>query len=141
MNALTRSTIVLVCVGFCAGGLIVTSQETSIRKNGTPEWFTSFGPESSYQFAASDLDKFNFGQLEGIIRADVFSKFPSARVEFGSVKVEHGALTMPVILFGPNRATQAFLYRLVPDKNSWKIAGAQRLWFVPRAHLLRGLQV
>ena len=141
MNAPSRSAIILVCLGFCAGGLIATSHETSIRKNGTPEWFTSFSPESSYQFAASDLDKFNFGQLEGIIRADVFSKFPSARVEFGSVKVEHGALTMPVVLFGPNHETQAFLYRLVPDKNSWKIAGAQRLWFVSPTKILHGLRV
>ena len=141
MNDATRSIVVMICLGFCAGGLIATSREPSINKHGSLGSFSSFDAEGSYQFAASDLHKFTFGQLEEIVRADASVRFPRARIEFGSVKVERGILTMPVVLFGPNHAAQAFLYKLVPDKHSWKITGAQRLWFVSPSQIVRGLRV
>jgi hypothetical protein len=141
MNAPTRSAIIMICLGFCAGGLIATSQETSIREYATGESYFGFDAESSYQLAASDLHKFSFGQLEEIIRADAAARFPRVRIEFGSLKVEHGMLIVPVVLFAPNHEMQAFLYKLVPDKKSWKITGAQRLWFVSPSQIVRGLQV
>jgi hypothetical protein len=141
MNDATRSIVVMVCLGFCAGGLIATSREPSIGKHGALGFFSDFDTESSYQFAAGDLHKFSFGQLEEIIRADAAVRFPRARIEFGSAKVEHGMLTMPVVLFGPDHAAQAFLYKLVPDKNSWKITDTQRLWFVSPSQIVRGLRV
>jgi hypothetical protein len=141
MNAATRSIVVLVCVCFCAAGLIATSREPSLKNYGTPEFLPGLDTESSYQLAASDLHKVSFAQLEEIVRADVFSRFPSVRVEFGSLNVEHGSLTIPVVLFAPNHEMQAFLYKLTPDKKSWKITGAQRLWFVSPSQIVRGLRV
>ena len=141
MNAATRSIVVLVSVCFCAAGLIVTSHEPSPTNYGTSEFWPGFDTESSYQLAASDLHKVSFAQLEEIIRADVFSRFPRVRVEFGSLKVEHGTLTIPVVLFAPNHEMQAFLYKLMPDKKSWKITGAQRLWFVSPSQIVRGVRV
>ena len=50
-------------------------------------------------------------------------------------------LTMNVILFGPNHQTEAFLYTVVPGKNSWRIASSHRLWFVSPNQIARGLRV
>jgi hypothetical protein len=47
---------------------------------------------------------------------------------------------MNVVLFGDHQA-QAFLYTLVPEKNSWKITSSHRLWFVPVTQIARGLRV
>ena len=94
---------------------------------------------SSFEFASTDL--ISFAQLEEIVRADAVARFPEARVELGSVKAERGAVTMNVVLFGSNQRTLAFLYRLAPDKNTWKIVSTQRLWFVPAAQIARGLRV
>ena len=69
------------------------------------------------------------------------AKFPNARIEFGSVKVERGMLIMPVVFFGPNQQSQAFLYGFVPHNNTWKIVSTHRLWFVPPSQIARGLQV
>lgn len=96
---------------------------------------------SSFEFASSDLHKFSFAQLEEIVRADAASRFPNVRVELGSVKADRGLLSMNVILFGPNHQTQAFLYTVVPEKNSWRIASSRRLWFVPPTQIARGLRV
>jgi uncharacterized protein DUF4864 len=141
VNNLSRLLVVLTSAAICAGGVIQHNQHAS-----SP--FTSgtdllFGAEfvSNFEFASSDLHKFSFAQLEEIVRSDAASRFPNARVELGSVKAERDALTMNVVLFGPNQQTMAFLYRLVPEKNSWKIASTQRLWFVPPAQIARGLRV
>jgi hypothetical protein len=144
MKSSTRLAVVLVCSALCAGGIISESREQSGNvypgKSGA-----GLDPLNNYQLAASDLNKFSFAQLETIIRADVAAKSPHARVEFGSVKVENGALVVQVLFFGKDRDIQAFLYNLVPNlmpgNNGWRVARVQRLWFVPRAQLLRGLRV
>ncbi|MEY2537639.1 MAG: hypothetical protein QOG67_1379 [Verrucomicrobiota bacterium] len=139
MNAPTRFTIVVSCCALCAGGAISSSYRQSIGVGNTrTAGFTSLG---TYEFASSDLQKFNFAQLEAIIRADAVQKAPRARLEFGSVKVEDGALVAQVLFFGPDPNMQAFLYILVPNKDSWKITRVQRLWFMPRSQLVRGLRV
>ena len=140
MNAPTRFTIVFSCCALCAGGAISSSHRQSIGPgDGTrTAGFTSL---DTYEFASSDLQKFNFAQLEAIIRADAAHKAPRARLEFGSVKEEDGALVAQVMFFGPDPDMQAFLYILVPNKDSWKISRVQRLWFMPRSQLVRGLRV
>jgi hypothetical protein len=68
-------------------------------------------------------------------------RFPNRRVELGSVKTDHGRLMMTVVLFGPRRETQAYLYGLTAEKSSWKISSTQRLWFIPPSQIVRGLRV
>jgi hypothetical protein len=97
---------------------------------------------SDYWFASGDLRNFSYAQLEEIVRADASTRFPSARVELsGFLKAERGAVNITVVLFGPNRQSQAVLYALAPDKNSWKISSARRLWFVPPSQIARGLRI
>ena len=141
MNSATRTAIVLSCFALCASGLVSATREwPSDSYIQTRDGF-NVDELSNYQFAASDLQKFSFGQLEAIIRADAANKSPRSRIELGSVRVEGKELLAQVTFFGPDDQTQAFLYKLVPKRNTWKIAKVQRLWFVPRSQLVRGLRV
>lgn len=140
MKRLTRTLVVVLSLGFCALGWISMLHEPGEYASDLPR-FGTVDPEAGYEFASSNLHKFNFAQLEAIVRADVAAKFPNTRVELGLVKpVRHG-LTMNVGLFEPNGECRLYIYTLVSDKNSWKVARAQRLWFVPRSQIARGLRV
>jgi len=120
--------------------VILHGRDASARQSAGSDTFAAINLVTGFEFASSDLHKFGFAQLEEIVRADATTRFPNARVELGSVKTDHGTLTMNVVLFGPNQ-TQAFLYTLVPEKNSCKIARTHRLWFVPPTQIARGLRV
>ena len=140
MNYPSRCIVFLASVAICAGGWISTARD---RSGGglEPSDFNAFDPLSDYRLASGDLQKFSYARLEELVRADAAIRFPNARMELGSIKVERGMLNMTVVLFGPNRHSQAVLYALVPEKNSWKISSARRLWFVPPSQIARGLRV
>jgi hypothetical protein len=140
MNNPIRCLIVLVFAAFCAGGWVSVARDNFDGASGS-SGSTSGELDSDYKFASIDLQKLGFAKLEEVIRADAATRFPNARVELGSVKTEHGSLSMTVILFGPNRQSQAVLYTLVPAKNSWKISSARKLWFVPSSQVARGLRI
>ena|SRR5205085_8342356 len=141
MNILTRSTILVICLGVCVGGLIFVRYGTTDIARTQAEWLATIDPQTDYEFASIDLHTFSFAQLEAVVRADAAARFPNTRVELGSVRAEPGMLTMTVIFFGANRQAQAFLYGLVAEKNSWKITSARRLWFVAPSQIARGLRV
>jgi hypothetical protein len=141
MNSLTRSTIVVICLTVCAGAFYLAQGGMPDCETTGSGFLVNADPQSGYQFASADLYRFSFAQLEAMVRADAAVRFPNTRVELGLVKPDHGVLTMPVVLFGPNHQTQAFLYAFVPEKNSWKIASTRRLWFVPPSQIARGLRV
>ena len=141
MNNLSRAVVVVSSAVTCAAGLVWTGLDASPERLRGPATFGELESSNGFEFASADLHKFSFAQLEEIVRADAGTRFPNARVELGSVKAERGRLKMNIVLFGPNQEAQAFLYTIVPEKNSWKIASTQRLWFVPRTQITRGLRV
>jgi hypothetical protein len=141
MNNLTRSSIVAVCLAACVAGAISVTHDPITIGRSDFEYFTSTDAQGRYQLASTEVPEFSFGRLEAVIGADAATRFPNSRVELGSAKTEHGTLTITVAFFGPKRQTQAYLYRLVPAKHSWKISGRHRLWFMPPSQLARGLRV
>jgi hypothetical protein len=141
MNNLSRSIIFAACVGACAGGWIFIARDNPSSPPAASAGSIDAAGQNGYEYASGNFYKFTFAQLETLVRADAAAKFPNTRIELGVVKAERGILTVPVVFFGPNHQTQAFLYRLVPEKNSWKIAGTRRLWFVPSSEIARGLRV
>lgn len=126
----------------CAGGIISSSRgriSTIDNDNGRRG---SADLTAAYQYAASDASlKLSLNQIELIIRRDPIGKTAQGKIEFGSVTVEHGAVVAQVLFLEADGRTQAFLYKLRPEKKSWKIESAQRVWFMPRSRLLRGLRV
>jgi hypothetical protein len=45
------------------------------------------------------------------------------------------------VMFINNERVTPFLYKLQAQRDSWKIMTVQRVWYVPRSHLLRGMKV
>jgi hypothetical protein len=98
------------------------------------------GTDDGYQYTSSARRKLTFQQLETIIRRDPTTKSQQGRIEFGSVRMEQGTALAEVIFVSSDGGVQPFLYKLFPERNSWKIVNVQRLWYVPRSHLLRGVR-
>jgi hypothetical protein len=141
MNRLIRSFAVLISLGLCAAGLIAIVGGSPRFPLSAPSSFADAGPQTGYEFASANVEQPDFSEVEEIVRTDAASRFPNSRIELGSVKAEHSGITMSVVLFGPNHATQAFLYRLEPKDHSWHIARTHRLWFVPASQIARGRRV
>ena len=96
---------------------------------------------AGYQFAASRTrPKLTFQELEIIIRRDPVAKSQRGRMEFGSVRMEDGSAFAEVMFVSNDGRVQPFLYKLLPEQNSWKVVNVQRMWYVPRSRLLRGVR-
>ena len=96
--------------------------------------------EDGYQFAVSRTPKLTFRELEAIIRKDPTAKQQRGKIEFGSVRLEEGTALAEVMFVSDEGRVLPFLYKLLPERNSWKIVNVQRIWYVPRSHLLRGVR-
>jgi hypothetical protein len=143
MKTSTRFIIVAASLLVCVGGILI-AHSTSERISGSD---VSSEPKDAvvatdgYQFAASHArPKLTFQQLETIIRRDPVAKSQRGRMEFGSVRMEEGTALAEVVFVSNDGRVFPFLYKLSPERNSWKIVNVQRIWFVPRSHLLRGVR-
>jgi hypothetical protein len=90
---------------------------------------------------AADTHKPTFKEMESVIRRDAAARSQHGRMEFGSVRIQQGTTLAEIIFVADDGRVQPFLYKLLPEKNSWKIVNVQRIWFVPRSRLLRGVRV
>jgi len=143
MKTGTRFTIIGASLLLCAGGiLIATSASEKISSSDvSSESRDGIVATDGYQFAASRArPKLTFQELETIIRRDPVAKSQRGRMEFGSVRMEEGTALAEVMFVSNDGRVQPFLYKLLPERNSWKIVNVQRMWFVPRSHLLRGVR-
>ncbi len=139
MNSPARWLIIVASAAACAAGwayvdLRFGSDSSDVNAVAT-------GRAGDYEFASTDLYGNRFAELEEIIRADAVRRFPNKRLELGSVRSDHGSLSVTVVLFGPNRQSEAFLYSLEPENRSWKVKAAKKLWFVAPSQITRGLRV
>ena len=143
MKTSTRFTIVAISLLLCAGGIVIThlSRSESSNRGTSSESIDATTSDDGYQFAASRArPKLTFQQLETIIRRDPVAKSQRGRMEFGSVRMEEGTALAEVVFVSNDGRVLPFLYKLLPERNSWKIVNVQRMWYVPRSHLLRGVR-
>jgi len=143
MKTCTRFTIVATSLLLCAGGILIanSASERISRSDVDAESMDGIAATDGYQFAASRTRrKLTFQQLETIIRRDPVAKSQRGRMEFGSVRMEEGTALAEVMFVSNDGRVQPFLYKLLPEQNSWKIVNVQRMWYVPRSHLLRGVR-
>lgn len=143
MKTATRFALIGASVLLCVGGiLIANSWREEISNSGTnSESIDPTTNDDGYQFAASHArPKLTFQQLETIIRRDPIAKSQHGRMEFGSVRMEEGTALAEVMFVSNDGRVQPFLYKLLPEHDSWKIVNVQRMWYVPRSHLLRGVR-
>ena len=111
MNSVTRLLLIVLCGLLCAAG-----------------------------FAADSARKPTFKELETIIRRDPVAKSQRGKIEFGSIWIDGNGALAEVMFVSNDGKVLPFLYKLHPERNGWKIINVQRIWYVPRSHLLRGIR-
>jgi hypothetical protein len=142
MKTSTRFAIMIASMSLCAGGILITAFGSERIDSGNFEFVTTetIVAADGYQFAASRIPKLTFQQLEIIIRRDPVAKAQRGRIEFGSVRMEEGAAIAEVTFISNDDRVTPFLYKLQPERDSWKVVNVQRIWYVPCSHLLRGVR-
>lgn len=142
MKTSARFAIMIASMSLCAGGIFLARLGSEKIDSGNLEFVTSetIVATDGYQFAASRIPKLTFQQLETIIRRDPLAKAQRGRIEFGSVRMEESAAIAEVMFISNDDRVTPFLYNLQPERNSWKVVNVQRIWYVPRSHLLRGVR-
>jgi hypothetical protein len=143
MKTGTRFAIIGASLLLCLGGIFIANSgsEKISTSRSNAESIDGIVSTDGYQFAASRArPKLTFQQLETIIRRDPVTKSQHGRLEFGSVRMEEGTALAEVMFVSNDGRVQPFLYKLLPERDSWKIVNVQRMWFVPRSHLLRGVR-
>jgi len=143
MKTGTRFAIIGASLLLCVGGILIatSASEKTSSSDVSSESRDGIVATGGYQFAASRArPKLTFQELETIIRRDPVAKSQRGRMEFGSVRMEEGTALAEVMFVSNNGRVQPFLYKLLPERNSWKIVNVQRMWFVPRSRLLRGVR-
>jgi hypothetical protein len=142
MKSRTRFTIVAASALLCAAGIFIAN--SGPEKIATGDFaFEQVDPliaSDGYQFAVSRTPKLTFQQLESIIRKDPTAKQQRGKIEFGSVRMEQGTALAEVMFVSDDGRVLPMLYKLLPERSSWKIVNVQRMWYVPRSHLLRGVR-
>jgi len=142
MNAATRFTIVAGCLLLCAGAIIVANPSRDKLANVDSQIQVLAGSDwTGYRFAAGDPQKFDLRQLETAILLHDAIKSGCNRIEFGSIKMEGETALVEVFYFARDERMLPFLYKLVSEKDSWKIVSVERMWSMPRSHLIRALRV
>ena len=139
----TRLTMIGTSWLLCAGGLVIATyfREGNPSSGASYEAANAIAGFDGYQYAASRArPPLTLQQLETIIRRDPVAKSQHGRMEFGSVRMEEGTALAEVMFVSDDGHVFPFIYKLLPERNSWKIVNVQRMWFVPRSHLLRGVK-
>ncbi|HEX4638254.1 MAG TPA: hypothetical protein VH170_02085 [Chthoniobacterales bacterium] len=140
MNNSARLAILGTSTLLCVAGIFVAnSKSNQIREAGFGRTPVASVPDE-YQLTLSRAAKLSFQELEKIIRRDAVAKAQRGKLEFGSVKMERDTAIAEVMFVTNDGYVQPFLYKLLPDGDSWKIVNVQRMWFVPRSRLLRGVR-
>ena len=142
MKTSARLGVVGASAFLCALGIFISysSSEKIVSSDFAFEAIDPLVAIDGYQLAASGTPRLTFQQLETIIRKDPTAKQQHGKIEFGSVKVEQGTALAEVMFVSDDGKVLPMLYKLLPDRNSWKIVNVQRIWYVPRSHLLRGVR-
>ncbi len=145
MNITFRSIIAAGCFGLCAAGAMIAA----FPDHRIADWQTQLSEadptdmlDSYHRVAAANCQDVDLTRLESVIRQDQRALSHPGRIEFGSVNFYRNRAAVQVLFFTRHGGMTAYLYTLKPRRDdSWKVDGVQRLWFVPRSHLLRGLKV
>ena len=140
MNKLARIALVLCSFALCAAGIVIAYHSADGIANG-PVCDSDLFADEYKQVATAPERELAVSEFESIIRAHSTVKSHRGRIEFGSAKVKGATAMVEVFFFGPDGEMTPFFYKLTATKKSWKISAVQRMWFVPRSHLLRGLRV
>lgn len=97
--------------------------------------------QMAYRYAsASFQEKFNAEAFAEFARTEYPGLTRAERVEFGAVRFEGSHALVPVYFFLPDGDVVPCLYRLVNERDTWKIDGARVLQRWPAGRSLGGMR-
>jgi uncharacterized protein DUF4864 len=143
MKTATRFALIGICLLLCAIGVAIAnrSHEKIFSDTVNLEPANAITVDDGCRYASSSAQpKLTFQQLEAIIRKDPTAKQQHGKIEFGSVRLDQGTAFAEVMFVSDDGRVLPLLYKLLAERNSWKIVNVQRIWYVPRSHLLRGVR-
>lgn len=144
MNFGARLLCVAGCAIICAGGAVTVRISPGSRSTiAQPMTITNCAAawEDYQTVIAATPSKFELSEIESVIRQDQLAISHHGRIEFGSIKCSGNLVAVQVLFFNARGHLTPYLFTLSTANRSWKIKRAERLWFVPRTELLRGLRV
>jgi hypothetical protein len=143
MNNITRLGVVGLCGALCAVATIVANSERD-QEAGVGDDFQSPGwkqlANGYRRVAGESQQELTFRQVESVVRRHAFATAHYGRIEFGSVDVTGATALVQVLFFARDGEMCPVIYKLAAEHNSWKVVSVQRIWFVPRSRLLRGVK-
>lgn len=157
MNSLpmSRTTRILVLASLflvCLGATMVQRQREQRRHAAPPNelyevvWtqiraIQAGDTQMAYRHVSTSFqEKFNAGDFAEYVRTEYPGITRARRVEFGAVRFEGAHATVPVFFFLPDGDVVRCVYRLVNERDAWKIDGAQSLQRLPAGRRLGGMR-
>lgn len=96
---------------------------------------------TAYRHASAGFqEKFNAESFADLARTEYPGLSRADRVEFGAVRFDGVHALVPVYFFLPDGDVVPCLYRLVNERNTWKIDGARVLQRWPAGRRLGGMR-
>jgi hypothetical protein len=111
---------------------VVWQQIRAIQAGDTRMAYRHVSSGFQEKFNAEAFAEYARTEYPGLTRAD--------RVEFGAVRFEGAYATVPVFFFLPGGDVVRCVYRLVNERDTWKIDGARVLRPLPAGRRLGGMR-
>jgi hypothetical protein len=97
--------------------------------------------QAAYRYVSASLqERFNPVAFADYARTEYPGITRAERVEFGAVRFEGARATVPVFFFLPDGDVVRCVYRLVNERDAWKIDGARVLQRLPAGRRLGGMR-
>jgi hypothetical protein len=139
MPRLIKASLLLFVLSLCAAAFLVAHRVEERRPTPAPhdlfvvvnEQLAAFRAadfQGAYRHAATGVQqKFSLPQFEAMVRYNYAPLAGAHRVEFGSVKVQGGVAFVEVFFFAADGSARSYLYNLISEGESWKVAGVEEL--------------
>lgn len=152
MNLTTRITILALLVAVCAGATVVQHQRDQRRLTSPPNelydvvWtqiraIQAGDAQAAYQHASTSFqEKFKAESFAEYVRTEYPGLARAGRVEFGAIRYDGEHALVPVFFFLPDGDIVRCVYRLVNERDTWKIDGARVMQRLPAGRRLGGMR-
>jgi hypothetical protein len=152
MNRPTRLLVLALLFTVCLGATMVQRQREQRRLSAPPNelydvvWtqiraIQAGDTQMAYRHASSSFqEKFNAEAFAEYARTEHPGLTRANRVEFGAVRFDGVRATVPVFFFLPDGDVVRCVYRLVNERDAWKIDGARVLQRLPAGRRLGGMR-
>ncbi len=152
MNRTSRLVVLALLFAVCLGATLLQRQRDQRRLSAPPNelyevvWtqiraIQAGDTQMAYRHVSSSFqEKFNAEAFAEYARTEYPGLTRAERVEFGAVRFEGAHATVPVFFFLSDGDVVRCVYRLVNERNTWKIDGANVLQRLPAGRRLGGMR-